>query len=144
LLGDTLFLRAYHAYFRRWAFKHPKPWDFFNTFNQVTGRNLDWFWRSWYYETWTLDQAVASVTPGNDGTRIVVEDRGWVPMPVRLTMTLANGEVVRQEVPVDQWLKGARTAEVRVPRGHAVTRVEIDAEGAFPDVNRDNNVWTAR
>lgn len=144
LLGDSLFLRAYHAYFARWAFKHPKPWDFFNTFNHVTGRNLDWFWRSWYYETWTLDQSVASVTPGTDGTRIVVEDLGWVPMPARLTITLANGDVVRREVPVEEWLKGARTAEVRMPRGPAVTRVEIDVERAFPDVNRDNNVWSAR
>lgn len=144
LLGDSLFLRAYHAYFRRWAFKHPKPWDFFNTFNHVTGRNLDWFWRSWYYETWTLDQAVGSVTADADGTRIVVEDLGWVPMPARLSITLASGDLVRREVPVEEWLRGARTAEVRLPRGQTVTRVEIDAEGAFPDVNRDNNVWTAR
>lgn len=144
LLGDSLFLRAYRAYFHRWAFKHPKPWDFFDTFNHVAGRNLDWFWRSWYYETWTLDQAVGSVTAGNDGTRIVVEDKGLVPMPARLTITLANGEVVRREVPVEEWLKGARTAEIRLPRGPAVTRVEIDAERAFPDVNRDNNVWSAR
>ena len=144
LLGDSLFLRAYHAYFRRWVFRHPKPWDFFNTFNHVTGRNLDWYWRSWYYETWTLDQAVASVTTDNDGTRIVVEDVGWVPMPARLTITLANGDVVRREVPVEEWLRGARSAEVRLARGQAVTRVELDAERAFPDVNRDNNVWSAR
>ena len=125
-------------------FRHPKPWDFFNTFNHVTGRNLDWYWRSWYYETWTLDQAVASVTTDNDGTRIVVEDVGWVPMPARLTITLANGDVVRREVPVEEWLRGARSAEVRLARGQAVTRVELDAERAFPDVNRDNNVWSAR
>ena len=144
LLGDTLFLRAYQAYFRRWAFKQPKPWDFFNTFNHVTGRNLDWFWRSWYYETWTLDQAVTSVTPGPEGTRIVVEDLGWIPMPARLTITLANGEVVRREVPVEEWLNGARSAAITVPRGPLVTRVEIDAEHVFPDLNRENNVWTVR
>lgn len=144
LLGDSVFLRAYQAYFRRWAFKHPKPWDFFNTFNNVTGRNLDWFWRSWYYETWTLDQAVGSVTPGPGGTRIVINDLGWVPMPARLTITLANGELVRREVPVETWLRGAHTAEVTVPPEQAVVGVEIDAERVFPDINRDNNVWTQR
>ena len=144
LLGDSLFQRAYHTYFRRWAFKHPKPWDFFNTFNHTVGRNLDWFWRSWYYETWTLDHAVASVTAGAGGTRIVVEDVGWVPMPARLTITLASGQVVQREVPVEEWLTGARSAEVVLPRDQTVTRVEIDAERAFPDVNRDNNVWPAR
>jgi hypothetical protein len=144
LLGDSLFQRAYHTYFRRWAFKHPKPWDFFNTFNHTVGRNLDWFWRSWYYETWTLDHAVASVTAGAGGTRIVVEDVGWVPMPARLTITLASGQVVQREIPVEEWLTGARSAEVVLPRDQTVTRVEIDAERAFPDVNRDNNVWPAR
>lgn len=142
LLGDSLFLRAYHTYIRRWAFKHPKPWDFFNSFNDVTGRNLDWFWRSWYYETWTLDQAVASVTPGPDGTRIVIEDRGLVPMPAWVTVTLAGGATRRHEVPVEHWLSGARTTLVSIPPGAAVARVEIDAERVFPDVDRANNLWT--
>ncbi|HJU87611.1 MAG TPA: M1 family metallopeptidase, partial [Gemmatimonadota bacterium] len=59
MLGEEVFMRAYHAYFDRWAFKHPYPWDFFATFEDVSGRDLDWFWRSWYHETWLLDQAIA-------------------------------------------------------------------------------------
>jgi hypothetical protein len=65
-------------------------------------------------------------------------------MPARLTITLANGEVVRREIPVDDWLNGARSATVTLPRGQVVARVEIDAERVFPDINRENNVWTAR
>jgi aminopeptidase N len=144
LLGDSVFLEAYHAFFRRWAFKHPKPWDFFNTFSNVAARDLDWFWRSWYYETWTLDQAVGSVTADSQGTHIVIEDRGLVPMPARLAITLADGSRVRREVPVEHWLTGARRAEVLVPPGQSVLRVEIDPEHAFPDIARDNNVWIAR
>jgi hypothetical protein len=53
------FLRGYRAYSQGWAYKHPKPWDFFNAFNTAAGRDLGWFWSTWYDNTWSLDQAVA-------------------------------------------------------------------------------------
>jgi hypothetical protein len=62
LLGKDAFDPAWRSYIRTWAYKHPKPWDFFNFFNSATGTDLDWFWRAWYHETWTLDQAVGSVS----------------------------------------------------------------------------------
>ncbi len=143
LLGPETFAKAYHTYVRRWAFKHPQPWDLFNTFSDVSGRNLDWFWRSWYYEAWTLDQAVQDVRAGRNGTTIVVEDLGRVPMPARLTLTLVNGDTVRAEIPVERWLTGARRADITVRTSAAVVRVEIDAEQVFPDADRGNNLWTA-
>jgi hypothetical protein len=144
LLGEETFQEAYQTYIRNWAYKHPKPWDFFNTFNSVSGQNLDWFWRSWYYETWTLDQAVKDVTLDARGTKIVVEDRGLAPMPVRLTLTLADGSSTSVEIPVTTWLEGVRTAEVVVSTASPVTKVEIDAEQVFPDVDPANNVWERR
>jgi hypothetical protein len=141
LLGPDTFTRAFREYLRRWRYKHPKPWDFFNTFNSATGTNLDWFWRTWYYETWTLDQAVASVTGGAAGTVIVIEDRGLAPMPARVTIRRAGGSAEVREIPVETWLKGATRAEITVPGGD-VTEVTIDAEQRFPDVDRANNRWT--
>ena len=141
LLGEDIFLPAYREYIRRWAFKHPTPWDFFQTIEDVTGRNLEWFWRAWYYETWTLDQAVADVREIGDGTDIVIRDLGLVPMPARVQVTRENGEVLDLEVSVDTWLAGEMEAVLTVPDGSPVDRVEIDPEGLFPDVDRDNNVW---
>ena len=141
LLGRETFLKAYHTFVRTWAFKHPKPWDLFDTFNYVSGRNLDWFWRTFYYQTWMLDQAVGSVTLQNDGTHIVVDDRGLAPMPARLTITLQNGDTLHREIPVDTWLSGARSAEIVLRTSSPVTKVEIDAEEVFPDVDRRNNTW---
>jgi hypothetical protein len=141
LLGAEMFFRAYRGYVRTWAFKHPKPWDFFNYFNAATGQDLSWFWRSWYYETWALDQSIASVTPRGGNTEIVVYDRGDAPMPARLTITLASGDTLRREIPVTTWLAGTRTATVTVPSGQPVARVEIDAQREFPDVMRKNNFW---
>jgi len=139
LLGEETFYRAYRGYARTWAYKHPKPWDFFNYFNTSTGQDLDWFWRTWFYETWTLDQTIESVTSSRDGTEIVVRDLGDAPMPTHLTITLANGDTLRREIPVTTWLSGNRKATVTVPRGHDVTRVEIDP--LFPDVMTKNDSW---
>ena len=141
MLGADTFNRGYQNYLRTWRFKHPLPWDFFDSFNTAAGQDLSWFWRSWYYETWTLDQAVGSVTATPAGTEIVVRDLGDVPMPARLTITLADGTTLKREVPVATWLSGVRSATVTVPRGRTVTKVEIDAEHGFPDVDRTNNVW---
>lgn len=141
LLGTEAFYRAYRGFHRTWAFRQPKPWDFFNYFNASSGQDLSWFWRTWYYETWTLDQSVAGVTAGPRGTEIVVRDVGDAPMPARLTITLANGDTLQREIPVATWLGGTRSATVTVPRGREVVRVEIDARGEFPDVSRKNNFW---
>jgi hypothetical protein len=143
LLGEETFVRAYREYLHRWRYRHPKPWDFFRTFNAVSGRDLDWFWRTWYYETWMLDQAVARVTPGPTGTTIVIEDRGLAPMPVRLTITRADGTVESREIPVETWLAGATRAELVVEGPSPVVAVEIDASGRFPDADRTNNRWEA-
>lgn len=143
MLGDELFARTFQEYLRRWRYRHPQPWDFFNTFSSVSGRQLDWFWRTWYYETWTMDQAVTSVTPGTDGTTIVVEDRGLAPMPVRLTITRTDGTVEEAEIPVETWLAGARSAEYLVVGRLGVAAVEIDAAQVFPDLDRSNNRWAA-
>jgi aminopeptidase N len=138
LIGEEAFLRGYHAYMQAWEYRHPMPYDFFNAFNTAAGRDLGWFWSTWYNNTWTLDQAVKSV----DGTSIVVEDRGTAPMPARLLVTRQDGRTERAEVPVETWLAGARQATVTVAAGSPVVKVEIDPERRFPDVNRANNVWT--
>jgi aminopeptidase N len=141
VLGEETFYRAFREYAQRWKYKHPYPWDMWNTFENVSGRELDWFWQAWYHTTWVLDQAVASVTTTNAGITITVEDRGQIPMPVFLTVTRASGETLKREIPVETWLSGASSASVTVPAGSPVTRVEIDAERAYPDLERANNIW---
>ena len=142
VMGEEAFMRGYRKYIADWAFKHPKPTDFFNAMSAAADRNLDWFWRTWYHETWTLDQAVAGVTSNDYGATIVIDDLGLAPMPVRLTITLENGEQIQEEIGVEVWLAGERTAELVVPTSSPVVRVEIDADGVFPDADRSNNVWT--
>lgn len=141
LVGDDAFLKAYREYGRAWVNKHPTPWDLFNTFNTSTGRDLSWFWRTWFFETWTLDQALGGVRAVGDSLEIEVQDRGLAPMPARVVVTRADGTSQRLEVPVEVWLGGSRSQVVRVANPATVTKVEIDPDQAFADVDRTNQVW---
>jgi Peptidase family M1 domain len=144
LLGEPTFHRALREYGRRWTGRHPYPADFFNTVSDVSGRELGWFWTTWFAEPWPLDQAIGRVRRAGAALEVTIEDRGLAPMPVMLAVTRANGRVERVEVPVDVWLAGARRYVVRVPRGSEVTRLEIDPEALFPDVDRANQSWARR
>jgi hypothetical protein len=141
VLGEETFHRAYREYGRRWIGKHPYPYDFFNTISDVAGRNLDWFWTTWFYEPWPLDQAIASVEQQGDSTAITIEDRGLAPMPVTLAITRADGATQRLTLPVDIWLTGARRHVVRVASSPRITRAVIDPNNLFPDIDRGNQVW---
>jgi hypothetical protein len=141
LLGDSVFRQAYRTYGQRWQYKHPTPYDFFNSFNALSGRDLSWFWRTWWYETWTLDQAIGPVTAANGKLNVTIEDHGLAPMPVRLAIRRTDGTVERREVPVDVWLTGARTTSLSIDSAATVESIEIDPEKVFPDIDRSNNAW---
>ncbi len=141
ILGEDTFFEAYRTFAERWAYKHPTPHDFFNTFEDVAGRDLDWFWRGTLYNTWTLDQAIASVDSANDGVAVTVADEGTLPMPVLLRATYADGRTLTRRIGVAPWLNGRRRVTVSLPSG-TVTRITIDPNQTLPDLDRTNNTWT--
>ncbi|MCC5907242.1 MAG: M1 family metallopeptidase [Balneolaceae bacterium] len=141
VVGEEVFREAHLEVIERWAYKHPYPWDIFNTFEDVSGKDLSWFWRAWYYETWVLNQSVADVYEDGGETVIVIEDIGNVPMPVILRITLEDGSVINETIEVDHWLKGFRTKELRIETDSEVLRVEIDPDELFPHADFINNVW---
>lgn len=55
VMGHELFDKAFKEYSQRWAFKHPKPADFFRTMEDASAVDLDWFWRGWFYSTDNVD-----------------------------------------------------------------------------------------
>jgi hypothetical protein len=141
VLGEETFDRAYREYARRWLYKHPAPDDFFNTFENVSGQDLSWFWRSWLFETWKMDQAIDTVFTVGDSLEIVVQNEGRAPMPVRLAVTRTNGQVDSLTVPAAVWFGGERRRAIRVRRDPAVRGIEIDPEKDFPDIDRSNQAW---
>jgi len=142
VMGDEAWEEAYRAFISEWAYKHPSPWDFFNTFERFAEEDLDWFWTSFYYETWTLDHAVGSVTSGTGGTVVTIEDRSNAVFPARVRIRTSDGSDSVHDIPASHWLQGHTTYEIQVaPSAGAVTRVEVDPAGYAPDVDRSNNFW---
>ncbi|HEX6037946.1 MAG TPA: M1 family aminopeptidase [Longimicrobium sp.] len=144
-LGDSVFFEGMRTFEREWMFKHPYPWDFFNTMERVSGRDLDWFWFPFWYRTVTLDHELANVTPSAGGVQVTVRDIGQAPAPAEIVVTTADGRTTTQVIPIERWLSpSTRSVTVTIPVSGTVTRVEIDPEQYYPDANRRNNVWTAR
>ncbi|HEX8362372.1 MAG TPA: M1 family metallopeptidase [Longimicrobium sp.] len=144
VLGAETFDRAMRTYAQEWMFKHPYPWDFFNTFERVAGRDLDWFFYPWWFETGTLDFAVGPVRAVSGGVEVTLTDLGGIPAPVRVTATGEGGTSASVDIPLESWTGArTRTATFTLPLSSAPTRVEVDPQGALPDVNRANNVWQA-
>lgn len=146
ILGPEVFDLAFREYVRRWVFKHPQPADFFRAMNNVTGRDLDWFWRGWFYTTAALDQAVEGVRQNTEGGKtdalILLRNLGGQVMPVELELTLADGSTRLLKYPVEIWYQGDRyVADVTLPAPIRMARVNPD--GQFPDLVPSNNVWRA-
>ncbi len=143
ILGVETWEAAYRAFVSEWAYKHPTPWDFFATVERFAERDLDWFWTSFYHETWTVDHSVGEVTSrAGRGPTIVIEDVGLAPYPAQVRIRTSAGGTIERAVPVEHWLAGNRRYEITLDPGvGAVTRVELDPAGYAPDVDRANNIW---
>ncbi|HZY79240.1 MAG TPA: M1 family metallopeptidase [Cyclobacteriaceae bacterium] len=61
VMGPEMFDKAFKEYAQRWAFKHPKPADFFRTLEDASAVDLDWFWRGWFYTTDNCDMTLEEV-----------------------------------------------------------------------------------
>jgi hypothetical protein len=143
VMGPERFHKGLVEYGRRWIGRHPEPFDFFNTMSQAADRDLSWFWNSWFEHGWSLDQAIDSVSTAGDSVTVALSDRGLAIMPVHLAVTRVDSSVQVIDLPASVWLDGARRTTISVAAQPRVTRVEIDPESWFPDVDRENQVWRA-
>ena len=82
-------------------------YDFFRCMNNAAGDDLNWFWKEWFFTTWTLDQALTGVKyVDNDpskGILITIENKGKMIMPVILKIIQTNGESGTIQLPVEIW-----------------------------------------
>jgi len=142
VLGRPEFERAFREYARRWRFKHPQPADFFRTMEDVTGRDLDWFWRGWVLTTARLDQAVDSVTAGatRDTTLIHLSNRAQMVLPLTLELRYADRTSETRTLPVEMWHLGNRFT-YRLAATKRLAGVVVDPRRVYPDIDRRNNTW---
>jgi len=143
VIGRETWEEAYRTFISEWAYRHPTPWDFFNTVERIAERDLDWFWISFFFESWKLDHAVGEVRGSTGGGySVAIEDRGFAIFPASVRVRTAAGGTLDFEIPVEHWLAGNTEYLIDLPAdAGSVVRVEIDSEGYAPDADRDNNIW---
>ena len=144
ILGPVRFDYAFRTYIQRWAFKHPTPWDFFKTMDNVAGENLSWFWKGWFVENYKLDQSIISVTyikndPVN-GAIVTIANLDQLAMPINLfyeTETGVNGTI---KLPVEIW-NNTNSKKIKLPSIEKLKKVMIDPDKIYPDMDFSNNEW---
>ena len=141
VLGPEVFDSAFREYTRRWAFKHPQPSDFFRTIEAVSGRDLAWFWRGFFYTTAALDQTVESVKQEPDGSgQVTLANLGDAVMPVELELGFDDGTTERVKLPVEVWYGGNRYLYPIKP-GKTIFSARVNPDGTFPDAVPTNDAW---
>lgn len=136
-LGDTLFKKALLTFMHRWHGKHPIPYDFFNTFKNVTGENLMWFFKPWFWGPGYADQAVKVVENRN---KIEVVNKGGLPMPVKVVCTYADGSKETFTRSTAVWQTGKKQIEIQANQNKQLKKVVLGSP-YIPDVYPNNNVW---
>jgi hypothetical protein len=140
MLGPETFDKALREFIDRWHGKHPIPYDFFFTFNQVAGEDLAWFWKPWFFEHGYPDVAISSVEVTDQLIMVKVSKKGNIPVPVKLTAYFADStkEVISHTAAV--WRNGNSEITIKIPGNSDLLKLEL-GNGHIPDVNRDNDVF---
>ncbi|RUA30989.1 MAG: hypothetical protein DSY76_01940 [Bacteroidetes bacterium] len=136
-LGADTFDFALQEFSRRWEEKHPTPYDFFNTFNEVAGEDLAWFWKPWFFELAYADLALEV----KNNQEVTVVNRGGIPVPIHLKITWNNGTEEHFSMPASVWKNGREkfTWSFKVME---FKKLELDTN-LTPDAYPNNNVWTS-
>jgi hypothetical protein len=157
LLGWETLQRIMSVYFSRSAFTHPKPQDFFAVANEVSGRDLTWFFDQVHRSSNTFDygiealrsepaavtgyvgegaqRALAAPSTGRYRTTVVVRRYGEGEFPVDVRVAFANGEESRW-----RWEGRDRWKLFEIEKPVRAVSAEVDPERVLLlDINRTNN-----
>jgi Peptidase family M1 domain len=154
IVGEDTMRRALHTYFMRYRFTHPTKEDFLKTLEEVSGKNLRWYFDQAVYGTNILDYEILEassdrtdwyltkppdekkgVTPYH--TNVLVHRKGDFIFPVEVVVKFDNGETVRE-----QWDGRDRWVRYSYDKKAKLASAELDPEHAvWLDKNFFNNSY---
>ena len=141
LLGDDTFKRTLHEFMARWNGRHPIPWDYFNTVNDVARQDLNWFFRSWFFESAHIDLRLVSANRSGDSHSLVIENVGGMPVPVDVVIRYRDGTFEMRHLTPAIWSRNQRRATVAVKAARGVQSISLDG-GIWMDADTTNNTVT--
>jgi hypothetical protein len=135
LLGTELFKKAIQEFIIRWNGKHPLPYDFFFTFNDVAGEDLSWIWNPWFYEFGYCDLGLEQ----NKDGKYIVKLIGNQPVSVEVVVKYQDGsEKLIKENPAI-WRNGNTEFILKIDQDKKIRSIKIE-NAKIPDFNPDNNL----
>jgi hypothetical protein len=159
LLGWDTLQRILRTFFERSRFKHPTPADFFAVANQVSGRDLTWFFDQVYRSSHAFDYAVSDLQSRRVAVRghvdrggsrqfsegqtdagpwetiVIVQRKGAAVFPVDVQVTFEDGERVR-----DRWDGRDRWRALHYVRQARARTAQVDPDRVLLlDVDFTNN-----
>ncbi|MBE0643433.1 MAG: M1 family metallopeptidase [Bacteroidetes bacterium] len=139
-MGAEAFDAALRGFITRWKGRHPIPWDFFYSFNDVSGIDWNWFWRPWFFEPGYPDLAISKVNARDGMTEVTVTRKGSMPVPVHIEVTLDGGATQSVSETAAVWKTGATEATFRIEHTAAVNSLRL-GDTWIPDSDPSNNTW---
>ncbi|MBA3649733.1 MAG: M1 family metallopeptidase [Chitinophagales bacterium] len=142
-LGDTVFKKCLIEFIDRWHGKHPTPWDMFYTFNNISGKNLNWFWSNWFFSNNFLDLSIQSVKVSSGKIAVSIKNIGGFVSPVDIIVSYSDGTAHSFHETPDMWMHHPEAALVKISAKKQVQSVRLDG-GIFMDADETNNTWKVK
>jgi hypothetical protein len=152
MLGWDVLQKILSTYFSRWAYRHPRPSDFFAIVNEVSGQDLTWFFDEAYRSSHVFDYGIdvfrserrpaggraggeAASSPGGYRTTVVARRYGDGVFPVDVRVVVEGGEEIRW-----QWDGRDRWKRFELERPARAVRADVDPDRVLLlDVKPANN-----
>jgi hypothetical protein len=132
-LGEETFAKCLQEFTKRWKSKHPTPFDFFYTFNDVAKEDLAWFWKPWFFDLGYADLAIGET----ESNRIEILNKGGFPVAIKLIVHTKDGSTHRYGAKANIWKGGVKSMWINISEKD-VTSFQLDTElipDAFPEDN---------
>jgi hypothetical protein len=140
MLGDVVFKKCLHGFMERWNGKHPIPWDMFNSFTNLAGKDLSWYWNNWFFTSNYMDVAVDKVLPNKTGFAVTIKNIGGYAVPLDMMVEYADGSKETIHQTAGMWEKNQQIATVNITTKKKITFLKLDG-GIFMDADDKNNTW---
>jgi aminopeptidase N len=135
LLGKEEFKKCLKAYMDTWKYKHPTPYDFMFTFNTTSGKDLNWFWKSWYFDWGYMDVGIKEFK----NNVLTIENAGGKPIAFNIRTTYSDGTSMTEEINPSVW-KASSALTKKLDGKKTVTLIELQIP-TNGDAVKDNNTW---
>ena len=143
MLGDEIFYKGLHYYIQQWHGKHPMPLDFFNCMNTGSEKNLNWFWKKWFYDDGIPDLSISKVSETGNQKQIIIESTGSKPVPVDVTVTFTDESTKKLHQSIAVWEKGNKSILIKFTAYKKIKKIVIGS-AHVPDSDKKNNTWEVK